>query len=135
MNRLFVDTSGWIALTNRSDMLHAAAVRVYQEHFAAGTDFVTHTGVMLEVGNGLSLARLRHLAVQLKARLDASARVEVVPITNDRYQASWQMYASRPDKDWGIVDCISFVTMQECGLTEAMTADHHFEQAGFVKLL
>ncbi|MGH9835387.1 MAG: type II toxin-antitoxin system VapC family toxin [Blastocatellia bacterium] len=135
MNKLFVDTAGWLALVNRSDSLHAVATKIYDERFAAGWSFVTHAGVMLEVGNGLSRARLRHLAVKLKLRLDASARVEVNSLTDDLYEAGWRLYAKRPDKDWGVVDCVSFVLMEELGLTEALTTDHHFEQAGFVKLL
>ncbi|MFN7945613.1 MAG: PIN domain-containing protein [Blastocatellia bacterium] len=135
MTPLFVDTSGWIALMNRSDALHAAATAVYQERFAAGRHFVTHTGVRLEVGNGLSLVRLRHLAIKLKSRLEASARIDVIHITDDLYERGWEMYAARPDKDWGIIDCISFVIMQDYGLIEALTADHHFEQAGFIRLL
>ena len=135
MNKVFVDTSGWIAIVNRSDALHAAATRIYNERLAAGWDFITHAGVMLEVGNGLSLVRFRHLAVRLKARIDASARIEVIPLTQDLYKAGWQMYVDRPDKDWGIVDCISFVIMKERSLTEALTADRNFQQAGFKKLL
>jgi len=135
MNKLFVDTSGWIALINRSDALHVTATRIYNDRFAAGWDFITHAGVMLEVGNGLSLVRFRHLAVQLKARIDASSRIEVIALTEERYEAGWQMYANRSDKDWSIVDCISFFIMQERGLTEALTADRHFQQAGFIKLL
>jgi uncharacterized protein len=42
---------------------------------------------------------------------------------------------SRRDKEWSLTDCISFVVMKERGLTEALTADHHFEQAGFKALL
>jgi len=45
------------------------------------------------------------------------------------------MYSNRLDKDWGMIDCISFVIMQERNLTEALTSDHHFEQAGFKVLL
>jgi predicted nucleic acid-binding protein len=32
-------------------------------------------------------------------------------------------------------DCTSFDLMQERAVTEALSADHHFEQAGFVALL
>ncbi len=39
------------------------------------------------------------------------------------------------DKEWGLVDCVSFVTMNQLGITEALTTDRHFEQAGFVALL
>lgn len=135
MNNILVDTSGWIALVNRSDSLHAAATHVYNERFNQGWNFVTHVGVLLEVGNGLSTARLRHLAVQLKSRLAASACVGIELIRADLYEAGWELYESRADKDWGIVDCISFVLMQRLGLNEALTADHHFTQAGFIKLL
>jgi hypothetical protein len=45
-----------------------------------------------------------------------------------------QLYNSRLDKDWSLTDCISFVVMRERGITEALTGDHHFEQAGFTTL-
>jgi len=45
------------------------------------------------------------------------------------------LYASRPDKQWSLTDCISFEIMRERGVTEALTGDHHFEQAGFMALL
>src|SRR5438093_1404029 len=99
MNKLFVDTSGWIALINRSDALHAAATKIYNERFAAGWEFIMHAGVMLGVGNGMSLVRFRHLAVRLKTRIDTSARIEVVPLSEALYEAGWQMFANRPDKD------------------------------------
>ncbi len=41
----------------------------------------------------------------------------------------------RMDEEWGLTDCISFVVMRAWGLTEALTADKHFEQAGHVVLL
>jgi uncharacterized protein len=38
-------------------------------------------------------------------------------------------------KEWSLTDCISFVVMKERGLTDALTPDRHFEQAGFKILL
>src|ERR1051326_5989994 len=129
MRRLFIDTSGWLAIFHRRDVMHAAASDSYYKRFAAGWHFITQSGVMLEVGNSLSSARSRQLAIQLRGILESSSRMSVVHVTEDLCEAGWQLYAARPDKDWGIVDCISFVVMQEHGLREALTADHHFETA------
>ena len=59
----------------------------------------------------------------------------IVPLTNDLYAQALILYRSRIDKEWGLVDCLSFVVMRERMLTEALTADQHFEQAGFQALL
>jgi len=45
------------------------------------------------------------------------------------------LFDSRRDKAWSLTDCISFVIMWRDGLDEALTSDHHFEQAGFRALL
>ena len=99
MKKLFVDTAGWLALVNRGDACHAQATQLYNERFAAGGHFVTHAGVMLEVGNGLARIRSRHLAVQLKARLERSSRVEIVSLTDAWIEDAWRLYAARPDKE------------------------------------
>jgi len=45
------------------------------------------------------------------------------------------LFAQRQDKDWSLTDCLSFVVMQDEGITQALTGDKHFEQAGFTALL
>jgi predicted nucleic acid-binding protein len=59
----------------------------------------------------------------------------VVAASNSNFQLGSDLYNNRPDKAWSLTDCISFVVMQEHGISEALTGDHHFEQAGFVALL
>jgi predicted nucleic acid-binding protein len=56
---------------------------------------------------------------------------EVVGFDPKVQQAGFDLYESRLDKDWSLTDCVSFAVMTQRGLTEALTADHHFEQAGF----
>jgi len=51
------------------------------------------------------------------------------------FHAGLDLYASRPDKEWSLTDCISFAVMQDLGLNDALTGDHHFTQAGFTILL
>lgn len=61
--------------------------------------------------------------------------LQVIPISQSLFNAGWQLYCQRLDKDWGLTDCISFVIMNTEGITLAFTSDCHFEQAGFTRLL
>ena len=61
--------------------------------------------------------------------------VDIIFVTNDLYLRAVRHYQQRPDKEWGLTDCISFLVMSDRGLTAALTADRHFAQAGFVCLL
>lgn len=132
---IYVDAAGWLALVNRRDSLHNRARQLYYNHLHSGGRLLTTTAVLLEVGNWLSPTGLRKLAVDLLDRIEQSALIEIIHLSPELYQQGWRLYRSRLDKDWGIVDCISFAVMQERGIRSALTSDHHFEQAGFLKLL
>jgi uncharacterized protein len=67
--------------------------------------------------------------------LRSAEDIEIVPASAALFDRGFQFFTARPDKDWSLTDCISLVVMHERGITEALTADHHFEQAGFVALL
>ncbi|MCY7346208.1 MAG: type II toxin-antitoxin system VapC family toxin [Pyrinomonadaceae bacterium] len=135
MKLIFADSSGWLGLVNTTDSVHQKATQIYDSKYAEGYNFITHQGILLEVGNSLSGLRLRQSAVGLKNKLEKSQRVEIRQLDNELYKAGWKLYAERTDKNWGIVDCISFVLMERLNIREAFTADRHFEQAGYIKLL
>ena len=135
VNRIFLDAAYAIALSAPKDQYHAQAVRLAEEIEANGTLLVTTRAVILEIGNALSKERYRQAGVQLLNALEADPRVEIVSISEQLYQRGFQLYSSRPDKEWGLTDCLSFVVMAEHGLTDALTTDEHFEQAGFRALL
>lgn len=96
---------------------------------------VTTRAVLLEIGNALASQRFRTAAVQLLDALEADPAVGIAPLTDNLYTQALTLYRSRPDKEWGLIDCLSFVVMHERKLTDALTADQHFEQAGFQALL
>ena len=102
MKPIFVDTSGWIGLVSTSDYLHESATRIYQAKYVGGNYFVTHRGIMLETGNGLSSLQLRSSALGLRNKLEKSERVEILDINEDLYGAGWNLFSERPDKEWGI---------------------------------
>jgi len=67
--------------------------------------------------------------------IETDAAFQLVRATSDLIQRGKKLYRDRADKEWPLTDCISFVVMHDRGLSEALTADHHFEQAGFRALL
>jgi predicted nucleic acid-binding protein len=91
--------------------------------------------VLTEVADGLCRPPSRSGFLELWDRLSGNPRVRIEPVTDDVFNAGVELYRRRPDKPWSLTDCISFVVMEREGLTEALTGDHDFEQAGFVALL
>jgi uncharacterized protein len=135
MAEVFLDTSFAIALSATTDQNHARAVNLADQIEKSGTRIVTTQTVLLEIGNALSKQRYRVAAIQLLESLVADPNVETVPLSNDLYDSAFNLFRNRIDKEWGLIDCVSFVVMQEQGIIEALTADEHFNQAGFRALL
>jgi predicted nucleic acid-binding protein len=135
MNRVFVDTSYAVALSAVNDEHHKRAVELADEMEAANTHFVTTRAILLEIGNALSRLRHRTAAISLLTALENDSKVEIVPLSDDLYRRALEIYRDHVDKEWGLIDCVSFVVMRDEGLTDALTADNHFHQAGFRILL
>ena len=135
MSKVFLDTSFAVALSAVSDENHARAMEIADELEAANTHFVTTRAILLEIGNALSKLRHRAAAISLLTALENDPRVEIVPASEELYHRALDTYRAREDKEWGLIDCMSFIVMNDKGLTEALTADHHFNQAGFHPLL
>jgi hypothetical protein len=134
-NELFLDSSYAIALAASSDQLHSRALELAEEIERESRRLITIRAVLLEIGNALSKQRYRAAAVQLLASLESDPSVEIISLTGDLYSQAFELFRDRPDKEWSLTDCASFVVMQARGLTDALTSDEHFEQAGYRALL
>ncbi len=132
---VFADNSYLVALANARDQWHARAQELYRDMHVARTRLVTTRAVLLEFGNQMSKRDRRGVAVRFLQALEQDSLTEIVEVTPDLYAAGFALFAGRPDKDWGLVDCLSFALMTARGLTDALTADDHFTQAGFAALL
>ena len=132
MRPVFADTSYYMAVFNEDDVAHDEAIRFSREIAlpVVLTDFI-----LLELANALSRRQSRQRFVGLVSYLRSNPACRILPISKDLFEAGLRLYAERPDKDWSLTDCISFVAMKRLGLTDALTADRHFEQAGFKVLL
>jgi hypothetical protein len=134
-NEVFLDTSYVIALSSLSDQYHQQAVKVAYQLEKNKTRLITTQAVILEIGNALAKQRYRNAAIELISSLEADPNVEIITLSEDLYKRAFQLYKDRLDKEWGLTDCISFIIMQDRGLIKVLTADEHFQQAGFRTLL
>jgi predicted nucleic acid-binding protein len=132
MSAVFADSFYYFALLNQTDAAHSKAVEATLK--LAGR-IITTDWILTELGDGMSAARNRQAFVQAVAQLRADADVTIVPFSIDLRDRGLALFAARLDKDWTLTDCVSFVVMNEVGLTDALTGDHHFVQAGFRALL
>jgi uncharacterized protein len=132
---VFLDTSFVIALENRRDPLHSIAKQLDRGLQEAGAEYLLHRGVVLEVGDGDARRARRTKGVDFVRRFHEEDGYRVEPIDDDLWRKAVDLYCSRPDKEWGLTDCVSFALMEREGIREALTTDPHFRQAGFVPLL
>jgi predicted nucleic acid-binding protein len=135
MTEIFLDTAYAIALISETDDFHdrALALASYLEENQAY--LVTTYPILLEIGNALSKLRYRAAAVQLLDALENDVSVEVTPLSEQLYKEAFQLYRERSDKEWGLIDCISYIVMKKKRIYQALTTDEHFRQMGFQVLM
>jgi predicted nucleic acid-binding protein len=132
MNPVFADTSYYLALVNPVDPRHERALDMAEN--LLGRTFVTEY-VLIELGSALSRGSDRSVFVELVKQLQNDRSTVIIPSSSSLFRQGLTLFAGRPDKDWSLVDCISFVVMKQRHLKEALSMDAHFAQAGFRALL
>jgi predicted nucleic acid-binding protein len=129
---VFADTVYWVGLVVKQDQHHERA-RAWTLHLSGR--ITTTALVLLETANALARPAWRASAVGLIDHLRQRPDVDIAPAEPALWERGWELYRNRPDKGWSLTDCVSFLVMQEAGLTDALTTDEHFRQAGFRALL
>jgi uncharacterized protein len=132
MTTYFADTFYYLALLNPGDAAHAKAIECSLN--LAGPSLTT-AWVLTEVADAMADPAQRGTFLAFLQDLKLNPRVTIIPPTPALFDAGLELFAKRPDKEWSLTDCISFVVMRDHGLTDALTADNHFKQAGFNILL
>lgn len=135
MDEVFVDTVAWLALINTSDALHEPAHRIMEQLRAQRARLATTEFILLKVADALCASSIRERTIQFLDGLRRLPVLTILPLSEDLRFAGWELYRQRKDKSWGLTDCISFAVMTERQMMLAFTSDHHFSQAGFIKLL
>jgi len=132
---IFLDTAYVNALINTRDQWHERAVRWERKLAVERRKLLTTEFILIEIGDGLATVKYRAEAADTISRLNSSSFVEVIPATSQLFNEGFDLYRQRQDKAWGITDCLSFVVMQAHQLSEALTTDDDFIQAGFRALM
>ena len=128
---VFGDAFYWVALLNCRDAYHEKVKR----HASAyrGSILTTHW-VLAEVADALAASKVRESIRPFFQELAGNDAFTLLDATESLFRRGMELYHNRPDKGWSFTDCTSFVVMKEHGVSEALTGDQHFAQAGFVVL-
>ena len=135
MREIFADTAYWIALTNRLDQHHNAAL---QASSSIGTArIVTTDAVQTEYLNAFAAKgeTLRQAAIKSVEVILTNSAVTVVAHTRKAFLEGFALYKARPDKGYSLTDCFSMMLMRKRKISQVLTTDRHCEQEGFVILI
>ena len=137
MSSLFVDTSGWASLFVANQPYYPQAEQYFCLAFQEQKRIYTTNYIIAELVALLN-SPLRVSRSRIFENIDAiktATYIEIVHIDDVTDTLAWTLCKSRIDKAWSLVDCTSFIVMQQMEIQEALTTDQHFEQAGFIRLL
>ena len=126
---VFADTWFYLALIDERDAHHERVAGYAEAH---ELEIVTTRWILAEVANAFCKLSTRPQVVALLELLDRDSATRVLAHSDELFERGQLLYEQRPDKEWSLTDCISFVVMEREEIREALTNDHHFTQAGFV---
>ncbi len=122
-------------MSRARDQYHSDALAWHLYLVKSRAVIVTTEAVCWEWMNALSGAVTRKVAADGFEQIRRDPLIEVIPHSEDLSEAAIRLFASRLDKDWSLTDCLSFVVTERRNIRDALTADNHFEQAGFRAVL
>lgn len=132
MKAVFADAFYFVGLLNREDQHHARAVAAADRLHG---ELVTTEWILAEFADALAESASRRFVLKFIRDLDNDSKVRIIRASPELFRRGLELYDQRPDKEWSLTDCISFVVMKDEGVTDALTGDKQFEQASFKALL
>ncbi len=132
MSLVFADAFYFVARLNRHDQHHERVLKFSRDFRAR---LLTSDWVLMEVADALAKSESRNRVREFILHLRQTPACEVVPASRTLLDDALDLYHQHNDKEWTLTDCVSFVIMRDRKVTDALTGDQHFEQAGFAALL
>jgi predicted nucleic acid-binding protein len=132
MKVVFADAFYFVARLNRRDQHHELVLN-FSRNFRAR--LLTTDWVFMEVADALADSECRGRVREFILHLRSTTACEIIPATREGLDRGLDLYHQHADKGWTLTECVSFAIMRERNVTETLTGDKHFEQAGFAALL
>jgi len=135
-NDLFVDTAGWGYYLDSKDPRYTVVDAFIRQTVKARRHLVTTNYILTELVVLLSSRyhQPRQTVITAINAIKAEPMVEIIHIDQTLDNEAWRLLEARLDKEWSLVDASSFVVMKHYGITQVLTTDHHFTQAGFIRV-
>ena len=132
MTTVFADTFYFLALLDSQEQSHARSVEASRN---PEFSFITTEWILTEFGDAYCHPHDRADFISFYRSIINHPRFKIIAADTQLFGRGVRLFEQRPDKEWSLTDCLSFVVMQERDLAQALTGDKHFEQAGFIALL
>jgi predicted nucleic acid-binding protein len=132
--RFFVDTWGWLVLSNARDPAFAGITALRRGAGDRQSAWVTTDYVLDETITRLFMTAPFALANRFIEGIFEASRLgtlDIEHVTPERFTQAWKLRLRYRDKlKFSFTDLTSFTVMRELGLCRVITGDSHFEQAG-----
>jgi predicted nucleic acid-binding protein len=128
---VFLDTSALYALIDKRDAHHTKAREALGALIGARRSLLTSDYIVTEAVNLANARGGIHVALRILELLERSVGIRIEWIGSERFGRAVAFFRKHADHRYSLTDCSSFVLMRELELTEALTTDRHFSEAGF----
>lgn len=135
MKEVFGDTGYFIALVNKKDQYHRQAKKWARRLTKEKISCHISIPIVFEIADGFSKIGRREIGIDLLEQISNSVNFIVHSFSEALYNNAKKLYIARKDKEWSLTDCYSFELMKELNISQVLSADKHFEQAGYEILL
>lgn len=128
--KIFVDTSAWLALNDKSDQFHSKAILKSAEIKKQKIELVTSDYVLDETFTIIRFRMSHKAAILFGDSIFNSNIVKIESIASENMFQAWEMFKKYKDKDFSFTDCTSFCLMKKRKIRKAFSFDKHFKQIG-----
>ena len=133
--KIFVDTSAFIALVDKTDMNHQAAKQCYSDIIQSRNMLVSSNFVICETLNYLRTRISYKVAIDFRESTYKSNILTITPISSEIEDTAYKIFKKYRDKDFSFTDCTSFALMEREKIKKVFSFDHHFMQYGFFQMI